>query len=252
GPEGTVVRLLKTADESTLLHETGHLFLRDMHTLAIQTQNDKAIEDFSIITGWLGVKERGKFSRENEEKFAKGFESYLREGKAPNARLAQIFDRFKQWLLSIYETAKGLKVKPSKEVKSVFDRMLGGYDVAPMLNVRTKIGNRINEIKDTIAKIQAEEQVSQDQADEIEAAINAAKQRLPKAPESLLGWVKRRGGIWDEGSELADRDLPKGVIRKSTQPTISGQAFYNSFDSTVESAIQEGFLQDGADINDLM
>lgn len=59
-----------------------------------------------------------------QERFARGFEEYLRKGKAPKESLKGVFARFKNWLLKIYKDIKTIGAEPSKEVKAVMDRML--------------------------------------------------------------------------------------------------------------------------------
>lgn len=59
-----------------------------------------------------------------QEVNAAGFEAYMREGKAPSSKLAAVFHKMRQWLASIYRLATVHGVKPSPEVRRVFDRML--------------------------------------------------------------------------------------------------------------------------------
>ena len=59
-----------------------------------------------------------------QERFARGFEEYLRKGKAPKESLKGVFTRFKNWLMKIYKDIKTIGAEPSKEVKAVMDRML--------------------------------------------------------------------------------------------------------------------------------
>lgn len=59
-----------------------------------------------------------------QERFARGFEEYLRKGKAPKESLKGVFTRFKNWLLKIYKDIKTIGAEPSKEVKAVMARML--------------------------------------------------------------------------------------------------------------------------------
>lgn len=59
-----------------------------------------------------------------DEQFARGFESYLLEGKAPSSAMLNIFRSFKSWLTSIYGAAKALDVKLNDDVREVFDRLL--------------------------------------------------------------------------------------------------------------------------------
>lgn len=123
-PDGALIRLFEHANASTLLHELGHLFLRDMAKVAKDSKRPRVKKDFETVKEWLGVK-GNRFTEEQEEQFARGFEAYLREGKAPKPELNTVFERFKQWLESIYRSVKDLKVELSPEVREVFDRMLG-------------------------------------------------------------------------------------------------------------------------------
>lgn len=125
GMDETVIRLFESADPSTLLHELGHLFLRDMRSTAAATKRPMVKRDYQIVKDWLGVK-GNTFTEEQEEKFARGFEAWLREGKAPQPELDGIFARFKEWLTSIYRSIRQLDVEINDDIRQVFDRMLGG------------------------------------------------------------------------------------------------------------------------------
>jgi hypothetical protein len=66
--------------------------------------------------------------RTAHEKWARGFEKYLMEGKAPSIELQALFGRFRAWLVNIYKTLRGLDVKLNDEVRGVFDRMLASSE----------------------------------------------------------------------------------------------------------------------------
>jgi len=108
-----IIHAFENADVSTAIHELAHIFRRDLN-----------IEDDITVLKWTGQK---TWNRKAEEKFARGFENYLRTGTAPNERLIEIFESFKEWLKEIYGRIKGtaIDVDLSPEVKDVFDRMLG-------------------------------------------------------------------------------------------------------------------------------
>jgi hypothetical protein len=112
--------LMHTADASTFVHEFAHLFRRELPRI-----------DAAIAGRWSGaVKLRGEWqwSRDAEERFARGFERYLAEGKAPTPELAGVFERFRAWLVRLYEGIRGspLEERLSPGVRRVFDRLLGG------------------------------------------------------------------------------------------------------------------------------
>ena len=113
------IKLFDSADTSTLFHELGHLFFRDMEFYSESTDNKKIKAEMGAFKDWLGY-EGGEFTVEQNEQFARGFESYLRTGKAPNKELESIFNRLKEWLRSIYQSAKQLNVEMTPEVEAAF------------------------------------------------------------------------------------------------------------------------------------
>jgi hypothetical protein len=121
-----VFGFLEAKDVSTAIHEIGHLLRRDLQDLAEDTHAPiKVREDWKAITEWLGVQpEQEELTREQEEMFARGFEAYIMEGKAPAPALARAFERLRSWLVEIYQNLRNLNVNVTPEVREVFDRLL--------------------------------------------------------------------------------------------------------------------------------
>lgn len=122
--DGRLISLLPKADASTFIHESAHWYLITMEKLAKNKKATKQFKaDYQRIRSW--TKTKGfKIQKEGHEKFARGFEAYLRSGKAPTAALNGVFARFKQWLSKIYSDFKALGGKPSPTAARVFDRMI--------------------------------------------------------------------------------------------------------------------------------
>lgn len=121
----TVIRLTESADLSTFLHESGHFFLEAMQALAdADVAPDGLKADMAAIREFLGAAGGEAFTTEQHETWARGFEAYLMEGKAPSLALADAFSRFKAWLVRIYRSIAGLNVDLPGEVREVMDRML--------------------------------------------------------------------------------------------------------------------------------
>ena len=121
-----LVTLFENADLSTLVHESGHIFFEEMEAAVNSGAADASLTtDYQTVRDWLGVQEGETANREQREKFARGFEQYLREGKAPTSALQTVFERFKAWLTAIYKSAADLNVELTDEVRAVFDRLLG-------------------------------------------------------------------------------------------------------------------------------
>jgi hypothetical protein len=119
------ISLLEKADLSTFLHESGHLYLELLADLAEQPDAPQQIkDDYAAVLKWLGVKDRASVGVDQHEQWARGFESYLMEGKAPTVELQTAFARFRAWLVGIYRTLKKLNVTLTDDVRKVMDRLV--------------------------------------------------------------------------------------------------------------------------------
>ena len=135
-PSQMRIDLLKDADLSTFLHETGHFFLEVMADLASQPGAPADVaNDMAAVLKWFGVADLQTWQgytfeqkRPYHEKFAESFEQYLFEGKAPNVELKPLFRRFREFMTSVYKSLKDFMARYntglSDEVRAVFDRML--------------------------------------------------------------------------------------------------------------------------------
>lgn len=72
-----------------------------------------------------------------QEQWARGFEAYLMEGKAPSADLRSAFEKFRSWLISIYKRLAGLNVTISDDIRGVFDRMIATDEEIEKAQVET-------------------------------------------------------------------------------------------------------------------
>ncbi len=131
-PADRTISLFRKADMSTFLHESAHAFLDIMIDLADMENAPADLKaDVQTLMKWFGLKDAAEwkglsFAQKTDyhEKFARGFESYLREGKAHSTALGRAFSRFKKWLVTLYKSAKELNVDVTPQVKEVMDRML--------------------------------------------------------------------------------------------------------------------------------
>lgn len=157
---GYIMSLLQTADESTFLHESGHLFLWDLEQLA--GFGGQYAEDWRVVREWASYKNGAEklykgtpFEKEfatlaqniraaedagdvntvdslkrrwMHERFARGFEMYLKQGKAPSKGLQSVFRKFKQFLKTIYIAFAGEGVRANSTVERVMARMIASED----------------------------------------------------------------------------------------------------------------------------
>lgn len=132
-PTESVIKLGKASDLTSFLHEAGHLFLdMERKIYSSPNANEQIKADGDTILAWLGIDSFDKLdnyatddvARAAHEKFARGFESYLGEGKAPSVELKGVFRRFAAWMRQIYLDLTKLNVTLTDEIRAVMDRML--------------------------------------------------------------------------------------------------------------------------------
>ena len=111
------------------------------------------------------------------EKFARGFEQYMREGVAPSAELAGVFGKFKNWLMQIYQTIKGLGKPINADIRGVFDRMLAMEPHGTVVTPERAAGPTIHDIHEADAA-ETEPQHAEPVADRIVAEKEQAVQDL--------------------------------------------------------------------------
>lgn len=120
-----LIELFKGQDMSTLLHESGHLWLEEMRADAARPDAPQQLrDDLATITKWMGVDDASKIEVEHHEQFARAAEAYFMEGKAPSSALAAAFAKFKAWLTTIYRSIASLNTPINDDIRGVFDRLI--------------------------------------------------------------------------------------------------------------------------------
>lgn len=155
-----IISLFESADESTFLHEMGHMFLLDLEDLAqIDEVSDKELHIVQEWASWhpddYKLYENSPFAKEfrdrelaivaaeqhgdteqaeklkriwQQERFARAFEMYLHDGHAPAKGLKAVFRKFRSFLIHIYKAVIGDDVKPSLPVRRIMDRMIASEE----------------------------------------------------------------------------------------------------------------------------
>ena len=178
-----IVSLFEEADESTFLHEMGHLFLLDLERLA--DMSPTSAEELQTVRKWAAWSEgqaaeykktpfeaefadldakiraalkkgdgktANKLKRQWEhERFARGFEMYLKHGEAPTKGLRAVFAKFRAFLQRVYQAFTGTGGRATAEVEAVMARMismedssdLSAYPQGKKTNVYTDSGKKI-------------------------------------------------------------------------------------------------------------
>lgn len=132
----SMISLLRGADLSTFLHETGHFFFEVLNHYASQpgapadvvADRDAMLRyvGVSSVTEWENMTPEAR--RNVHETVARSFEAYLFEGRAPSLEMRSLFGTMRKWLRSVYTSLTQLKVELTDEVRGVFDRMLASEE----------------------------------------------------------------------------------------------------------------------------
>ncbi|MDU1341087.1 MAG: hypothetical protein E6922_03070 [Veillonella sp.] len=125
-----IISIFKTADRSTFLHEMGHVFFDDIQKLASMDNAPKQLlDDWNTLKEWSGwVDGENVDNTKAHEKFARGWESYLRSGEAPTKGLQRVFRQFSKWLTRIYRSVQRLGGEVPSDIKDIMARMIVTQD----------------------------------------------------------------------------------------------------------------------------
>lgn len=135
-----IISLFEGADMSTVIHEAvGHYFIENLiREGALPNATEQMKKDRQTMLDYAGVtKDWDSLSQEEKtaahERCAEAAETYMLEGKAPSKELQPVFNRFKKWLLAVYNAVFSDKrsknaVPINDEVRQVFDRMLASEE----------------------------------------------------------------------------------------------------------------------------
>lgn len=125
-----IISIFKTADRSTFLHEMGHVFFDDIQKLAsMENAPKQLVDDWNTLKEWSGwVDGENVDNTKAHEKFARGWESYLRSGEAPTKGLQRVFRQFSKWLTRIYRSVQRLGGEVPSDIKDIMARMIATQD----------------------------------------------------------------------------------------------------------------------------
>lgn len=233
GENGSIdMRLLKDANLSTFLHETGHIWFFEMMDDAsllaakddLTPAQQKIVNDFDALMEWMGLEVRAKdgdkailsaMKEEHHEQFARGFESYLMEGKAPSHALRSMFARFRSWLVSIYRDIKKLNVQLKPEVRAIMDRLVATddqIDAAKSEGMISPVFTTAEEAGMTDIQFSAYQ-------DTIEKANRKATEELEQ--KLIQQYLRERKDWWKEELGKVREDVAKQVDEQKVYKAIA-------------------------------
>lgn len=142
------------------------------------------------------------------ELFARTFEAYLMEGKAPSPGLAPVFDSFRTWLKRVYERVAGrgrallglsqvagTPIEVSPEVRGVMDRMLATDEQIEVMRQQQRLGKLFKDAKQagmTSAEWKAYNSLMAKAVDEA---------RLQTQKKAMAAVAKEKSEEWEKKSD---------------------------------------------------
>ena len=170
-PAENLIELFKNADESTIIHEFAHWWLSRLEKYA--PNNEELALDLEEVRKFV-KNEGGAFTREQHEKFARGFEAYIRNGSAKNNRLKRIFEDFKNALIQIYDSIKQLVYTENgheysfseadvANLERLFERLLTTENE----RIKKTVFDRCDDINDRIQQIKERQEEEMKELDEL-------------------------------------------------------------------------------------
>ena len=217
-----IVELFKTADKSTFMHEMGHVFFDDIKTLAeMENAPQQVKDDWQALKEWTGWNDNETTNTDAHEKFARGFEAYLREGEAPNKFLERTFRRFSKWLSAIYRAVSRLGGLPPKDIREVMDRMLATQEDIEAYAEQQQL--------DQFEKTELYKQLSEQDQARMQSYIADVKEKAKeRVMRKLMKELDNRPiKEWDEEKDAIQVEIEKRLIEQ--YPIYKEHQRYNVF-----------------------
>lgn len=248
-----IISIFKTADRSTFLHEMGHVFFDDIQKLAsMENAPEQLVTDWNKLKEWSGwVDGENVDNTKAHEKFARGWESYLRSGEAPTSALQRVFRQFSKWLTYIYRSVQRLGGEVPSDIKDVMARMLATQEDIEAYAEQQQL--------EQFEKTELYKQLSEQDQARMQSYIADVKEKAKeRVMRKLMKELDNRPiKEWDEEKDAIQVEIEKRLIEQ--YPIYKDHQRYNAlgesaFEKTQYNSIEElekaEVEQTGATFND--
>lgn len=241
-PSLKLVARWKNANRSTLLHETAHMFLdmrfRALNDLLVSgaplsAQQRRFQENMMQVLRWFGVKSLDQWNgmtldqqRPYHEKFARSFEAYVMQGKAPVDGLKAAFRAFKRWLIDAYRVIANIPgAELNEDVTAMFDAMFLADEQVREATMRQGTRSIFNSPEEAGMDEATWAEYNQALADSISDA--KAEQTTRNAREQATLVRMRRRAMRELKGEAKGR---LAEIRKAVEKKVKQSSVYKAWD----------------------
>ena len=248
-----IISIFKTADRSTFLHEMGHVFFDDIQKLASMDNAPKQLlDDWNTLKEWSGwVDGENVDNTKAHEKFARGWESYLRSGEAPTSALQRVFRQFSKWLTYIYRSVQRLGGEVPSDIKDVMARMIATQEDIEAYAEQQQL--------EQFEKTELYKQLSEQDQARMQSYIADVKEKAKeRVMRKLMKELDNRPiKEWDEEKDAIQVEIEKRLIEQ--YPIYKEHQRYNVFGAgalkdtqynSIEELEKAEVEQTGATFND--
>lgn len=225
-----IISIFKTADRSTFLHEMGHVFFDDLQKLAsMENAPEQLVTDWNKLKEWSGwVDGENVDNTKAHEKFARGWESYLRSGEAPTSALQRVFRQFSKWLTYIYRSVQRLGGEVPTDIKDVMARMIATQEDIEAYAEQQQL--------EQFEKTELYKQLSEQDQARMQSYIADVKEKAKeRVMRKLMKELDNRPiKEWDEEKDAIQIEIEKRLIEQ--YPIYKEHQRYNVFG---ESALKD-------------
>lgn len=248
-----IISIFKTADRSTFLHEMGHVFFDDIQKLAsMENAPSQLVTDWNKLKEWSGwVDGENVDNTKAHEKFARGWESYLRSGEAPTSALQRVFRQFSKWLTRIYRSVQRLGGEVPTDIKDVMARMVATQEDIEAYAEQQQL--------EQFEKTELYKQLSEQDQARMQSYIADVKEKAKeRVMRKLMKELDNRPiKEWDEEKDAIQIEIEKRLIEQ--YPIYKDHQRYNVFGdgalkdtqyNSIEELERAEVEQTGATFND--
>lgn len=233
-----IISIFKTADRSTFLHEMGHVFFDDLQKLAsMENAPEQLVTDWNKLKEWSGwVDGENVDNTKAHEKFARGWESYLRSGEAPTSALQRVFRQFSKWLTYIYRSVQRLGGEVPSDIKDVMARMLATQEDIEAYAEQQQL--------EQFEKTELYKQLSEQDQARMQSYIADVKEKAKeRVMRKLMKELDNRPiKEWDEEKDAIQIEIEKRLIEQ--YPIYKDHQRYNTFGESAFKKTQYNSIEE--------
>lgn len=233
-----IISIFKTADRSTFLHEMGHVFFDDIQKLAsMENAPEQLVTDWNKLKEWSGwVDGENVDNTKAHEKFARGWESYLRSGEAPTSALQRVFRQFSKWLTYIYRSVQRLGGEVPSDIKDVMARMIATQEDIEAYAEQQQL--------EQFEKTELYKQLSEQDQARMQSYIADVKEKAKeRVMRKLMKELDNRPiKEWEEEKDAIQGEIEKRLIEQ--YPIYKDHQRYNTFGETAFEKTQYNSIEE--------